>query len=69
LQLQLLVFRRHPERSEGPPYWPLSLFLPLLFFLSFPLGICFFVCLCSCLFSGLAGGFSPLKRRRKSNAL
>jgi hypothetical protein len=27
------------ERSEGPLYW--LLLLPLLFFLSFPLGICF----------------------------
>jgi hypothetical protein len=29
--LRLPVFRRHPERKEGPPYWP----LPLLFFDNF----------------------------------
>jgi hypothetical protein len=29
LFLPLFVFRRHPERSEGPPYWLLQLQLPL----------------------------------------
>jgi len=35
LSLSLLVFRRHPERSEGPPYLLLLLLLllPLLLFL------------------------------------
>ena len=47
LPLPLLVLRRHPERSEGPPYWPLLLLLllPLLlpFCLSFRAqrGTCF----------------------------
>jgi len=29
LSLSLFVFRRHPERSDGPPYWFLSLLLLL----------------------------------------
>jgi len=33
LPLSLLVFRRHPERSEGPPLW--LLLLLLLFFDNF----------------------------------
>jgi hypothetical protein len=43
LPLPLPVFRRHPERSEGPPHWLLLLLLPLHFFLSFHLEICFFL--------------------------
>jgi len=44
---------------------PLPLPLPLPFFLSFPLGICFFSRFCPCCCSyELAGGFSPLKQPR-----
>jgi hypothetical protein len=47
LHLSWFVSRRHPERSEGPPYSPLHLplLLPLPFFLSFPQAICFYLCL------------------------
>jgi hypothetical protein len=56
------VFRRHPEQREGPPYLPLL--LPLLFFLSFPPGICFSpLPLFYRIRSGLVAlGFSPESR-------
>jgi hypothetical protein len=48
LLLPLSVFRRHPERSEGPPHWllslslslPLPLPLPLPLLLPLPLPFC-----------------------------
>jgi hypothetical protein len=76
LLLLLFVFRRHPERSEGPLYLPLPLLLLLLLPLPLLLPLLLlFSCLSCCHFlresasslavaclSGLAGGFSPLKK-------
>jgi hypothetical protein len=54
---------RHLDRSAAKwrdLHWPLLLLLPLLllFFLSFPKGICFFFC--RCLFHRISRGFSLL---------
>ena len=51
LQSRSFLLRRHPDpallEGEGSLYLPLPLLVPLPFFPSFPLGICFFVCLFS----------------------